>query len=107
MSTESAKGFQADPAALADLGQTYHRTGSDLSAQAAQFYAAAASLHPDALGPVGSILTSALVKAAGWQADQATELGSHLSGAGQTSAATATAFVDADARVQANLGVGL
>lgn len=105
MTTESAGSFRADPAALLALSQRYRSNGSDLVMQSAQVSTATAALHPDALGPVGSVLTTALVDAAHRYAGQVAQLGDRLTEAGQTSATSADAFTDADSRVASNMEV--
>ena len=105
MNTERAGSFRADPAALWALSQLYRSNGSDLVTQSAQVSTATAALHPDALGPVGSVLTAALVDAAGRHAGQVAQLGERLKVAGHTSATSADAFTDADIRVAGNMEV--
>ena len=105
MTTESVNGFRADPAAVFALGQAYRSTSATLSTQVAHVSAAAAALHPDALGPVGSVFAKALAQAAGRHADQVGELGARLSTAGRTASVGAQSFLDADARVAAELEV--
>lgn len=103
MNTENANGLHADPAALCALGQEYRSHGVELSAQATQLTSTAAAVQPDALGPVGSALTAALVSAAGRNAGQVADLSARLSDAGRTSDATAAAYVDGDVRASHRL----
>jgi hypothetical protein len=103
MSTESVSDFRADPVAVSALGQVYRDNAAILSAQVAEVVTAAAALHPDALGSVGSVFAKALADAAGRHADRVAEAGARLGTAEHTAATSAASFVDADGRVEADL----
>jgi hypothetical protein len=104
MTTESVNSFRADPAAVSALGGAYRSNSDALSEQSAQLAALAATLFPEALGPVGSAFAGALAQAAGRTAGGVAELGSRLITAEQTAAASAVAFISADAGVATHLG---
>lgn len=103
MSTERASSFRADPAAVSTLAQAYRSHSDALSEQVAHATAAAAALHPDALGPVGAVFSKALAEAAHRHAGRVAQLGARLTTAGQTAADSAASFLDADTRVATNL----
>jgi hypothetical protein len=105
MTTESVSSFRADPAAVCALGQTYRNASTALSTQVAQVTAAATALHPDALGSVGAVFANALAQASHRHAGRVAELGARLTTAEHTASASAASFLDADARVAAELEV--
>ncbi len=93
----------ADTAAIGAAGVDLTRTAADLDAIAAALPAAAGPC-ATTLGPIGADFLSALTSALNDTAHEVTRLGADLSGAAETAAGTAAAYVDTERRSVAMLG---